>query len=88
MRYRSPSSDCRQPQSLQGPSSVQTALRVFAFMRLRSGPFEGPAIVKPPALPEDNYIDRWIPSKGFAFIFHPRTFELQCCPYTMVARQS
>src|ERR1019366_3819158 len=25
------------------------------FCRLRSGPFEGPAIVKPPALPEDGY---------------------------------
>ena len=27
----------------------------FAFHRLRSGPFEGPATVKPPALPEDTY---------------------------------
>ena len=26
------------------------------FNRLRSGPFEGPAIVKPPALPEDTYL--------------------------------
>jgi len=25
------------------------------FYRLRSGPFEGPAIVIPPALPEDTY---------------------------------
>lgn len=25
------------------------------FNRLRSGPFEGPAIVIPPALPEDTY---------------------------------
>jgi hypothetical protein len=25
------------------------------FGRLRSGPFEGPAIEKPPALPEDSY---------------------------------
>jgi hypothetical protein len=24
-------------------------------LRLRSGPFEGPAIVIPPALPEDTY---------------------------------
>ena len=27
------------------------------FTRLRSGPFEGPAIVIPPALPEDIYSD-------------------------------
>src|SRR5512139_1172936 len=27
----------------------------FDFDRLRSGPFEGPAIVKPPALPGDTY---------------------------------
>ena len=27
----------------------------FASDRLRSGPFEGPAIVMPPALPEDSY---------------------------------
>ena len=27
----------------------------FDFVRLRSGPFEGPAIVKPPALPGDTY---------------------------------
>ena len=27
----------------------------FGFNRLRSGPFEGPAIVIPPALPEDTY---------------------------------
>ncbi|MFH1603157.1 MAG: hypothetical protein ABIH03_04550, partial [Pseudomonadota bacterium] len=27
----------------------------FDFNRLRSGPFEGPAIVIPPALPEDTY---------------------------------
>ena len=26
------------------------------FNRLRSGPFEGPAIVIPPALPEDTYL--------------------------------
>jgi hypothetical protein len=29
----------------------------FDFDRLRSGPFEGPAIVKPPALPGDTYFD-------------------------------
>jgi len=28
---------------------------VFGFTRLQSGPFEGPAIVIPPALPEDTY---------------------------------
>jgi hypothetical protein len=28
----------------------------FDFDRLRSGPFEGPAIVKPPALPGDTYL--------------------------------
>ena len=27
----------------------------FDFNRLRTGPFEGPAIVKPPALPGDTY---------------------------------
>jgi hypothetical protein len=27
----------------------------FCFTRLRKGPFEGPATVKPPALPEDSY---------------------------------
>ena len=30
----------------------------FDFDRLRSGPFEGPATVKPPALPEDTYVRR------------------------------
>jgi len=29
----------------------------FDFDRLRSGPFEGPAIVKPPALPGDTYLN-------------------------------
>jgi hypothetical protein len=29
---------------------------VFDFHRLRLGPFEGPAIVKPPALPVDTYL--------------------------------
>ena len=33
----------------------------FAFHRLRSGPFEGPATVKPPALPEDTYFKKEIP---------------------------
>ena len=43
-------------------SAVQTAVRGFCFCsclcfgRLRSGPFEGPATVKPPALPVDTYI--------------------------------
>ncbi|MBU1053733.1 MAG: class I SAM-dependent methyltransferase [Proteobacteria bacterium] len=30
---------------------------MLLVFRLRSGPFEGPAIVKPPALPEDIYFD-------------------------------
>jgi len=30
----------------------------FDFCRLRSGPFEGPAIVKAPALPGDTYFRR------------------------------
>jgi hypothetical protein len=30
----------------------------FASDRLRSGPFEGPATVKPPALPGDIYFAR------------------------------
>ena len=29
--------------------------KMVLVFRLRSGPFEGPAIVKPPALPEDIY---------------------------------
>jgi hypothetical protein len=43
----------------------------FAFNRLRKGPFEGPATVKPPALPEDSYsvsiaaaVHHEVPSKG------------------------
>jgi hypothetical protein len=31
---------------------------VFAFQRLRSGLFEEPATVKPPALPADTYMRR------------------------------
>jgi hypothetical protein len=42
---------CRSPLSRE-PHAVAFAL---AFHRLRSGPFEGPATVKPPALPEDTY---------------------------------
>jgi hypothetical protein len=34
----------------------QAAAVAFAFHRLRSGPFEGPATVKPPAKPEDTYL--------------------------------
>ena len=30
----------------------------LVFRRLRSGPFEGPATEKPPALPEDDYYSR------------------------------
>jgi hypothetical protein len=29
---------------------------LFLTFRLRSGPLEGPATVKPPALPEDTYL--------------------------------
>ena len=36
-----------------GPLSHEVL--VFASDRLRSGPFEGPATVKPPALPGDIY---------------------------------
>jgi hypothetical protein len=32
----------------------------FDFDRLRSGPFEGPAIVKPPALPGDTYSNDFV----------------------------
>jgi hypothetical protein len=32
----------------------------FDFDRWRSGPFEGPAIVKPPALPGDSYLEKWL----------------------------
>src|ERR1017187_7176511 len=42
---------CRSP-LFGNPTAVAVA---FAFHRLRSGPFEGPATVKPPALPEDAY---------------------------------
>ena len=37
----------------------------FGSERLRSGPFEGPATVKPPALPEDNYWDEALLPSGF-----------------------
>ncbi len=43
---------CRSP-LFSNPAAVAVA---FAFHRLRSGPFEGPATVKPPALPEDNLL--------------------------------
>src|SRR5271157_631740 len=42
---------CRSPLPRE-PRAVAVA---SAFQRLRSGPFEGPATVKPPALPEDTY---------------------------------
>jgi hypothetical protein len=44
---------CRSP-FLSELRAVAVAV-AFAFHRLRSGPFEGPATVKPPALPEDTY---------------------------------
>src|SRR5271157_4900734 len=43
---------CRSPLPRE-PRAVAVA---SAFQRLRSGPFEGPATVKPPALPEDTYL--------------------------------
>jgi hypothetical protein len=33
-------------------------LGFLILFRLRSGPFEGPAIVKPPALPGDSYFSQ------------------------------
>ena len=36
-------------------TGTELSRRLNVFFRLRSGPFEGPAIVKPPALPEDTY---------------------------------
>jgi len=42
---------------------------------LRSGPFEGPAIVKPPALPEDTYLFLC----SYFFVADPRPFyDWQC----------
>ena len=40
---------------LSRPSALRRWVRGFDFDRLRSGPFEGPATGKPPALPEDHY---------------------------------
>src|SRR5271157_5376467 len=37
------------------PREPRAVAVAFALHRLRSGPFEGPATVKPPALPEDTY---------------------------------
>ena len=45
---------CRSPL----PREPRAVALAFAFHRLRSGPFEGPATVKPPALPEDTYFGR------------------------------
>ena len=48
--------ECASPRSqilVQAGSSRGLA---FDFDRLRSGPFEGPATVIPPALPEDTYL--------------------------------
>ena len=44
-------------QSLTVPGVCRSSSSRFwvLTLRLRSGPFEGPAIVKPPALPEDTY---------------------------------
>src|SRR5271157_1915619 len=57
---------CRSPLPRE-PRAVAVA---SAFQRLRSGPFEGPATVKPPALPEDTYYTgdvynpQWLGKKG------------------------
>src|SRR6516225_5416687 len=47
-------------QSLTVPGVCRSSSSRFwvLTLRLRSGPFEGPAIVKPPALPEDTYVCR------------------------------
>jgi hypothetical protein len=37
------------------PVATFSVLAAFALERLRKGPFGGPATVKLPALPEDNY---------------------------------
>ena len=34
---------------------LKLPMSLLVSFRLRSGPFEGPATVKPPALPEDTY---------------------------------
>jgi hypothetical protein len=42
------------------PGMIHCIEFCFLFLfRLRSGPFEGPAIVKPPALPGDIYCRRF-----------------------------
>src|ERR1035441_836968 len=43
--------------------------------RLRSGPFEGPATVKPPALPEDNY-EHFLICLGWFMWFLGRVYAL------------
>jgi acyl carrier protein len=47
---------------------------VLGFDRLRSGPFEGPAIVKPPALPGDTYF-----KEIFGFVPRLSDWHSICC---------
>jgi hypothetical protein len=50
----------------------------FAFKRLRKGPLEGPATVKPPALPEDTYSVRLLlPAFADEFVAGKATKSLQ-----------
>jgi len=39
---------------------TRTLTMMFFGFRSRSGPFEGPASVKPPALPEDIYFSKFL----------------------------
>lgn len=55
---------------------ARLSLRRAGLRRLRSGPFEGPAIVKPPALLEDGYS----PALSGQFIFDDS--ELPFCKAT------
>src|SRR5271157_1719961 len=59
---------CRSPLPRE-PRAVAVA---SAFQRLRSGPFEGPATVKPPALPEDTYL----PVNGQHILNESRIFRI------------
>src|ERR1035437_5711129 len=65
----------------RGPlfSNAAAVAVVFVFHRLRSGPFEGPATVKPPALPEDTYLDEtrdWRRgNRGQLYVFAQRKYQ-------------
>jgi len=60
----------------------------FDFDRLRSGPFEGPAIVKPPALPGDTYFhsDSMEASSGNAS-WPPQVVSFEGLPMSQVVQQ-